>query len=54
MNRAAVTEQLRATQETLDKNKADEWEIISSFQIAQSLGFEGDYRQWKHLLRIHE
>jgi hypothetical protein len=38
----------------LDKNKALEREIISSFQIVQSLGFEGDYRQWKHLLWIHE
>ena len=35
-------------------NKAIEREIISSFQVAQSLGFKGDFRAWEHLLRIHE
>jgi hypothetical protein len=35
-------------------NKAIEREIIASFQGAQSLGFNGDYRAWEHLLRIHE
>ena len=88
MNRAALIEQLKATQETLAKllgflqsseadkfvahlyqarkqyrlvcerpnkgNKAIEREIIASFQIAQNLGFKGDFRQWEHLLRIHE
>ena len=88
MNRAAVIEQLKATQVTLNKrlallgssetdqfvtllyqarkqdrvvcarpnkgNKAIEREVIASFQIAQSLGFMGDFRQWEHLLRIHE
>jgi hypothetical protein len=86
MNRAAVIEQLKATQETLSKllallesseadkfvahlyqarnqyriicgrpnkgNKAIEHDVISSFQIAQSLGFKGDFRAWEHLLRI--
>jgi hypothetical protein len=28
--------------------------VISTFQIAQSLGFKGEFRQWEHLLRIHE
>ena len=28
--------------------------VIASFQIAQSLGFNGDYRAWEHLLRIQE
>ncbi|HEY5811739.1 MAG TPA: hypothetical protein VIT23_03685 [Terrimicrobiaceae bacterium] len=28
--------------------------VISTFQVAQSLGFNGEYRQWEHLLRIHE
>jgi hypothetical protein len=28
--------------------------VISSFQIAQSLGFKGDYRAWEDLLRVHE
>jgi hypothetical protein len=88
MNRAAVIEQIKATQETLSKllallesseadkfvahlyqarkqyrlicerpnkgNKAIEREIIANFQVAQSLGFKGDFRQWEHLLRIHE
>ena len=88
MNRAAVIEQLKQTQEILarllalleageaDKfaahlyqarrqyrrtserpnkgNKAIEREILSSYQIAQSLGFNGDFRAWEHLLRIHE
>ena len=38
-------------------NKGDtaiEREIISSYQLAQSLGFKGDFRAWEHLLRIHE
>ncbi len=34
------------------------WQIercmISTYQIAQSLGFKGGYRAWEHLLRIHE
>jgi hypothetical protein len=34
--------------------KAIEREVISSFQVAQSLGFKGDFRAWEHLLRIHE
>ena len=35
-------------------NKAVERTTISTFQIAQSLGFKGDVRQWEHLLRIHD
>jgi hypothetical protein len=35
-------------------NKAIEWEIIASYQLAQGLGFKGDFRAWEHLLRIHE
>jgi hypothetical protein len=35
-------------------NKAVERTIISTFQIAQSMGFQGELRQWEHLLRIHE
>jgi hypothetical protein len=88
MNRAAVIEQIKATQETVSKlpallesseadkfvahlyqarkqyrlicerpnkgNKAIEREIIANFQVAQSLGFKGDFRQWEHLLRVHE
>ena len=26
--------------------------IISSFQIAESMGFKGDFRQWEHLMRV--
>jgi hypothetical protein len=35
-------------------NKAIEREVISSYQIAQSFGFKGDFRAWEQLLRIHE
>jgi hypothetical protein len=28
--------------------------VISSFRIAESLGFKGDFRQWEELLRIGE
>lgn len=35
-------------------DKAIERETIASFQVAESLGFMGDFRQWEHLLRIHE
>ena len=86
MNRAAVIEQLKTTQEMLNKlltllessaadkfvahlyqarkqyrlvcerpnkgNKSIERNIIASYQIAQSLGFNGDFRAREHLLRI--
>jgi hypothetical protein len=26
--------------------------VISSFKIAESMGFKGDFRQWEDLLRI--
>jgi hypothetical protein len=26
--------------------------VISSFQIAESMGFKGEFRQWEHVLRI--
>jgi hypothetical protein len=35
-------------------NKAIEREVLASFKLAQSLGFQGDFRAWEHLLRIHE
>jgi hypothetical protein len=25
--------------------------LISTFQVAESMGFKGDHRQWEHLLR---
>ena len=47
--------QYRVVSERPNKgNKAIEREIISSYQIAQSLGFNGDFRAWEHLLHIHE
>jgi hypothetical protein len=52
VNRAAVIEQLKQTQD--EGNKPIERKVISSYQIAQSLGFNGDYRAWEHLLRIRE
>jgi hypothetical protein len=33
-------------------NKAVERNVIASYQIAQSLGFKGDFRAWEQLLRI--
>jgi hypothetical protein len=45
--------QYRRTSERPNKgNKAIEREVISSYQVAQSLGFNGDFRAWEHLLRI--
>ena len=35
-------------------NKALERAVLSTYQLAQSLGFNGDYRAWEHLLRIHD
>ena len=35
-------------------NKAIERTVISTYQVAQSLGFNGNFRAWEHLLRIHE
>jgi hypothetical protein len=35
-------------------NKPVERCVLSSFQIAQGLGFNVDFRAWEHLLRIHE
>ena len=47
--------QYRRTCERPNKgNKAIDREVISSYQIAQSLGFKGDYRAWEYLLRIHQ
>jgi hypothetical protein len=47
--------QYRRTSERPNKgNKAVEGTILSSYQIAQSLGFNGEYRAWEHLLRIHD
>jgi hypothetical protein len=35
-------------------NKAVEQTVLSTYQVAQSLGFNGHFRAWEHLLRIHE
>jgi hypothetical protein len=35
-------------------NKAVERCVISTFQIAERMGFKGEFRQWEHLLRIGE
>jgi hypothetical protein len=26
--------------------------VISTFQVAENIGFKGDFRLWEHLLRI--
>jgi hypothetical protein len=46
--------QVEACERPNKGNTAIEREIISSYQVAQSLGFNGDFRAWEHLLRIHE
>jgi hypothetical protein len=28
--------------------------VISTFQVAESMGFKGDFRQWEHLLRVDD
>jgi hypothetical protein len=33
-------------------NKAIERNVIASFQVVESLEFRGNFRAWKHLLRI--
>ena len=35
-------------------SKPQERAVLSSYQIAQGLGFNGDFRAWKHLLQIHD
>ena len=40
--------------QTLKGNKALERAVLSTYQIAQSVGFSGDFRAWEHLLRIRE
>ena len=43
----------RRTCETAGKSgKQIERCVISSFQIAESMGFKGEFRQWEDLLRI--
>jgi hypothetical protein len=43
----------RSASETAGKSgKRIERCVISTFQIAETLGFRGDFRQWEHLLQI--
>jgi hypothetical protein len=35
-------------------NKLIERNVIASYQIAQSLGSNGGFRAWEHLMRVHE
>jgi hypothetical protein len=28
--------------------------VISSYQVAESMGFKGEFRQWEHLLGVGE
>jgi hypothetical protein len=32
--------------------KQIERRVIATFQVAESLGFKGDFRQWEELLRV--
>ena len=45
------TSSLRASEQG---EQAIEREVISSYQVAQSLGFNGDFRASEHLLRVHQ
>ena len=43
----------RSASETAGKSgKRIERCVISTFRIAESLGFRGDVRQWEHLLQV--
>ena len=43
----------RRTSETAGKSgKQIERCVIASFQLAESMGFKGEFHQWEHLLRI--
>ena len=43
----------RSACERADKGeKQIERRVISTFQIAESMGFKGDFRQWEYLLRV--
>ena len=44
----------RACETTGRSGKQIERCIISTFQIAESMGFKGDFRRWEDLLRIGE
>ena len=45
--------QYRRTCERPNKgNRAIEREVVSSYQVAQSLGFKDDFRAWEHLLML--
>ena len=45
----------RRTCETAGKSgKQIERCVIASFQVAESMGFRGEFRQWKELLRVGE
>jgi hypothetical protein len=45
---------LVAFQQSAAGGKQIERWVISTFQIAESLGFKGMFRQWEHLLRVGE
>ena len=48
-----IRREYRRTCETAGKSgKQIERCVISSFQIAESMGFRGDFREWEDLLRI--
>ena len=41
-----------ACQRAGKSGKQIERRVISTFQVAESMGFNGDFRQWEDLLRI--
>jgi hypothetical protein len=44
----------RACETAGKSGKSIERCVISAFQIAESLGFKGEFRQWEDLLRVAE
>jgi hypothetical protein len=49
---AAVAFVAAASQTAGKSAKRIERCVISTFRIAESLGFRGDFRQWEHLLQV--
>ena len=48
---STISAHLRATEKG---EKAIESAVLSTYQKPQSLGFNGEFHVWEHLLRIHD
>ena len=45
---------LKPARDRRESGKQIERCVISSFRIAESMGFKGEFRQWESLLRIDD